>query len=147
MTKNKVRKFIFYMYVFVVLWITVFNRNAPTGKNMLMHPFWEYINFFENISWAAAHDIVCNVLLFIPFGFLYRVAYDKYKKYTIIVALLMSWLIEMIQLIFQLGCAEIDDIFNNTIGGYIGYKIYEILRGCLKYENSIFSSGYNRGRD
>lgn len=115
---------LFYGYVIVVLWITIFSRNSPTGKNMLMHPFWEYVAFFRDVSWHTAHDIVMNMLLFVPYGFLFPCAYIKYNKYTVLSAVILSVLIEVSQLLFQLGWAEIDDIVNNAVGAFIGYKVF-----------------------
>lgn len=101
--KHIIALVLFYGYISILLWITIFSRQSPTGKNMLMHPLWEYIALFKNISWHAARDIVMNMLLFIPYGFLFSCAYVKYRKYTIILAFALSVFIEIIQLIFQLG--------------------------------------------
>ena len=68
--KHIIALVLFYGYVSILLWITIFSRQSPTGKNMLMHPLWEYIALFKNISWHAARDIVMNMLLFIPYGFI-----------------------------------------------------------------------------
>lgn len=122
--KHIIALVLFYGYVSILLWITIFSRQSPTGKNMLMHPLWEYIALFKNISWHTARDIVMNMLLFIPYGFLFSCAYVKYRKYAIILAIALSVFIEIIQLIFQLGWSEIDDVVNNTIGAFIGYKVY-----------------------
>ena len=122
--KRIIAMVLFYGYVFVVLWITLFSRYSPTGKNMLIHPFWEYAAFFHDMSWNTAHDIVMNMLLFVPYGFLFPCAYIKYKKYVVLSAVILSVLIEVSQLLLQLGWAEIDDIVNNVVGAFIGYKVF-----------------------
>ncbi len=40
---------------------------------------------------------------------------------------MISALIELIQYIFQIGLADIDDIILNIIGGILGFYIYKIL--------------------
>lgn len=122
--KHIIAMVLFYGYVSVVLWITLFSRHSPTGKNMLIHPFWEYAAFFHDMSWNTAHDIVMNMLLFVPYGFLFPCAYMKYKKYAVLSAFILSLFIELSQLLFQLGWTEIDDIVNNAFGAFIGYKVF-----------------------
>lgn len=89
-----------------------------------MHLFWEYVAFFRNMNWHTAHDIVMNMLLFVPYGFIFPCSYIKYKKYTVLSAVILSVLIELSQLLFQLGWAEVDDIVNNAVGAFIGYKVF-----------------------
>jgi len=118
-------------YVMFILWITLINRDIPTGTNMLAHPFWEYKAFIQNMSWITAHDIVLNIFLFIPYGFLFSNAFRKRKYLAMITGLMFSVAIEMCQLFFQLGWAEIDDIVNNSLGAIIGYKLYVIIERKL----------------
>lgn len=129
MSKTKkiaiVRKLLFYIFCFLVMYITLFSRKSPTGQNMLMHPFWEYIAFLRNMCWATAHDIVLNILLFVPYGFLFPTAFHKKKKYTVVAGFVFTLFIETSQLLFKLGWAEVDDIFNNTLGAFIGFIIYQ----------------------
>lgn len=68
-----------------------------------------------------------NILLFIPFGILVPILW-KYNR-SIIRTTLMSFacsvLIELTQLATGRGYFEIDDIILNTLGGIIGYIVFE----------------------
>jgi glycopeptide antibiotics resistance protein len=98
-------------------------------KNMILHPFWEYANLFQNFSLYSAHDIVLNIGLFIPFGFSVPLCFPKMRKlkHMAFCGMLVSSCIELTQLIFSLGWCEIDDVFNNTVGACIGFGLYKIL--------------------
>lgn len=119
---------IFVAYIFMVLWITLLGRKANGSVNMLLSPFWEYKKFFQHMSFHTAHDIVLNMLMFMPFGFLLPLSFPKmsHLKYIIIFAVLFFALIETGQLLFSRGWCEFDDIFNNTVGAIIGYLVYII---------------------
>lgn len=119
---------IFVIYIFIVFWITLLGRMANGSVNMLLSSFWEYKRFFQHMSFHTAHDIVLNMLMFMPFGFLLPLNFAKIRqlKYIIIFAALFSALIEVGQLLFSRGWCEFDDIFNNTVGAMIGYLVYMI---------------------
>ena len=62
--------------------------------------------------------VINNIWLFIPLGTgLYR---WFQKKWVLVVPFVMSVAIETTQYITGLGIAELDDVFGNTMGGWIG---------------------------
>lgn len=61
-------------------------------------------------------DIVLNILLFIPLGFL--LGRKGWK--AILFGFLLSAFIELAQYVFLLGYCEADDVLNNTIGCVLG---------------------------
>ena len=62
--------------------------------------------------------VINNIWLFIPLGTgLYR---WFQKKWVLLIPLVMSVAIETTQYITGLGVAEFDDVFGNTMGGWIG---------------------------
>lgn len=130
MKRNLVCRTAFFISVFFILYMTLLTREpSENHKNMLMHPFWEYANLFHNFSLHSAHDIILNMILFIPFGFSVPLCFSNIKrlKFTAFGAAILSCCIELIQLIFSLGWCEIDDVFNNTIGACIGFSFYKIF--------------------
>ena len=66
-------------------------------------------------------DIVLNILLFIPLGFL--TGRKGWK--AILYGFLLSAFIELIQYIAVLGYCEADDVLNNTIGAAIGSLLFK----------------------
>lgn len=85
-----------------------------------------YLMFFINI--------IGNVVLFVPFGFLFSLIYSKgglkhQKKIlwvTLLVSILLCLLIELLQLVTKVGVFDVDDIIMNTTGTLIGYIVFRV---------------------
>lgn len=77
-------------------------------------------------------NFVMNIVAFIPFGFfLPFLSYSAGKKrfsYVILCAFSFTLLIEFIQLILKVGTFDVDDILLNTIGGLLGFILYEFAQ-------------------
>ena len=71
--------------------------------------------------------VINNIWLFIPLGTgLYR---NIQKKWVLLIPFLLSVAIETTQYITGLGIAEFDDIFGNTVGGWIGIAVaYAVIK-------------------
>ena len=77
-------------------------------------------------------DIVLNILLFIPLGFLFG---DKGWK-AVLFGFLFSAFIECAQYLFLLGYCEADDVLNNTIGTAVGFGFWKMLSVLIwKWKN------------
>lgn len=73
-------------------------------------------------------EAVLNIILFIPLGFFLPLLYERLnqaKKITLI-GFLLSLSVEIIQM-FGMGVTAINDLIANTLGAYIGFRIYLIL--------------------
>lgn len=69
-----------------------------------------------------------NIVIFVPLG-VYITLFSKNKgiwKNTLLI-MLVSTLVEIIQVIFKFGIGDIDDIILNTIGGFFGILIYRLV--------------------
>lgn len=118
-------------HIVIVLWITLFNREAGESRATLT-PFWEYAHVFNNCQRKYyTEQIIENILLFIPLGimfpFLPKFQWAKYYK-VLIFGLLFSAFIELLQYFSGRGLMEFDDVFNNTIGTMLGYGIYKLIK-------------------
>ena len=105
------RKVLVSLYILIILWITLFSREPMTGR-IFRGLFWE-------IEMGYWNNIIQNILLFIPLGFLIG------GKRGIIAGALLSIGIELTQYIFSLGYCELDDVLNNTIGAAIGALLFK----------------------
>lgn len=105
------RKVLVALYVLIILWITLFSRR-PMESRIFRGLFWE-------IEMGYWNNIIQNILLFIPLGFLIG------GKRGIIAGVLLSIGIELTQYIAVLGYCELDDVLNNTIGAAIGALLYK----------------------
>ena len=135
MRRNLICRAIFLLSVLLILYMTLLTREPSADhKNMLLYPFWEYVNLFQHFDLNHAHDIILNIALFIPFGISAPLCFSKMRKYKhmALCAALVSGGIELIQLVFHLGWCEVDDVFNNTVGACIGLGLYKIFEKILE---------------
>jgi glycopeptide antibiotics resistance protein len=89
-----------------------------------------YINGYNySQSYDSIHNLLGNVILFIPFGFLLPLCFGKGKSLFKIIfyTFLLSFLAELWQLVFKVGIFDVDDILLNVVGGVIGFLIYRII--------------------
>ena len=105
------KKVLVVLYILIILWITLFSREPMTTR-IFRGLFWE-------IEMGYWNNIIQNILLFIPLGFLIG------GKRGIIAGVLLSIGIELTQYIAVLGYCELDDVLNNTIGAAIGALLYK----------------------
>lgn len=125
---------IMYIYISFVLFFTLmpiltsllFIFNHPY-KFMNLEPFVDVINgngdFFR--------QILLNVIMMIPFGFLLPLVSwrDIKLKKVILYTFLFSLCIELFQpLINGIRSSDITDIITNVVGGIIGYLIYLVFK-------------------
>lgn len=115
------------LYVFFILYETLMFRESGDARSNLV--LFSYADTFFH-SRTIRVEVINNIWLFIPFGVgMYRI--DQ-RKSIFLVALLFSILIETTQYITGLGVAELNDVFENTMGGMIGIELASILIRQIK---------------
>lgn len=148
-SKSAIHASLVVIYIAGLLWITVFSRSRQVSSSAsfdFFQPFrvaydfdldWESFNYcLKSFRWreiiSAIHlrslpallQIVLNIELFIPFGFLYRMMPNCSKKTCFARGLFYSFsfslLVELIQWKLKLGLFEVNDFLNNTIGAFVG---------------------------
>ena len=78
---------------------------------------------------------VSNIIMFVPMGVLLPMLFkwSKYLLTSLPVAIVLSSLIELIQLKRKIGYCQLDDVVANIIGfliGYLGFvAVYEVVLG------------------
>ncbi len=130
--EDKIRKkwpyIVFIIYLFTALWFTVFHRSL-TLHNAQYELFWSYKRWFAGDA-ALGKEIVANILMFVPFGFLTAAMLPaslsgKRRSLNVISgAILFSLTIEMLQLVLMRGLFEWDDIFSNAVGAAFGILLF-----------------------
>ena len=129
--KREVILNIFFLYLLIVLYLTLnpFHFTPPSMKdNINLVPYVQILyqyTYKPPIFWILY--TIGNVLLFIPFGFLFPSIYLKKFKMlvTITLAALCSLLIEITQYFFTVDrAADIDDLILNIIGAIVGYFLF-----------------------
>lgn len=92
----------------------------------------------RSLEVMTPHDLVNvfgNVAIFIPFGILLGVMFQKKGISgieTILYALVVSLSLEGAQLLLAIGQFDVDDLLLNTGGALLGYFLYVVLSAALE---------------
>lgn len=112
---------LFMGYVFLVLCTTIFYREDTFEKRYYLHPLWSYGVLYNKLL----AQILMNVMLFIPIGFFVGGALKKKHIWNAIgIGFVLSFFIELTQLITTRGVFNVDDIIHNTLGCIIGFLCF-----------------------
>lgn len=141
--------FFLIIYVFTVLWVTVFNRSIRF-QSPRFDLFWSYREWLSGNEYLGK-EILANIVMFIPFGFLTASLFKGSSSVrwlpvvAILAAVFLSLTIETLQLTMFRGLFEWDDVVSNATGALIGmlmflvfekafgnhFRILEIIAGSL----------------
>ena len=95
----------------------------------MLIPFWEFANVIKGVERSFyIKQILGNLTMLLPFGFMLPMLKKVTLKQVLLISMFFSIGIEVMQFITGRGLMEFDDVFNNTVGAVIGYKIYSKLR-------------------
>ena len=132
------------LYYYLVLMSTVFTRPEHPGMRYKLEPFWSYKLAYAGNT-ELAKEIVLNIIMFIPMGFLITYVVDSLKmtynkrvfrqvvlRLSLLVGIVCSAMIEILQLLLHRGLFEWDDIIDNTMGFLIGAGIYILICRCFR---------------
>ena len=79
----------------------------------------------ENGFMIGALNIIGNIALLVPFGFLLSLVIAKLKwKHVLLFSILSGSLIEITQVLLHVGIFDIDDVILNGLGVWVGYWLY-----------------------
>ena len=129
--------FCFTIYTIAVLWYTVLKRQTGFQRAQF-ELFWSYKEWMSG-DWELGKEIMGNMAMFIPFGFLLSSCLPR-RRSIILAAILFSFTIETLQLFLMRGLFEWDDVISNTIGAAIGGGLYRLLEAFLVERNLIIAS-------
>ena len=121
------------IYVNIILQLTLLGRKDGSRIGFELQPFQYFFSSGSTYKKMALIYSFLNILLFVPYGFLYSFGKWMQKKFRIqlllsfLIALGSSLVIEMLQLITQRGYYEVEDLICNTLGGLIGTLCWYII--------------------
>lgn len=112
-----------------------------------------FLNSHQLFSQAFMVNIIGNILVFIPYGWL-GILDKRFNRLPLLLFVFISWIsmIELAQLYTARGTADVDDVFLNTFGMLIGYSILKLvtklnlanIRVELETDYSLNPFSYNR---
>ena len=124
---EELMKLLFIMYLLVLFQLVTSQDIAIAGGSSNFTPFREILRYDYGTSLFYS-QVICNILLFIPFGYFVS-RYCKIKTaFTIgTMTIITSCVIECVQH-FIGRCFDVDDIILNTVGGILGFGIYKLFK-------------------
>ncbi len=124
---------IFAVYAAAYVYLTLLSRSeidVPYATGVELRPLSALRRAMLRGSVLPIRGIILNILLFIPMGYLLPLIFRKLRKHTVtdvvLICLLISLATETLQLVFQVGWFDADDIINNTVGALIGAAIWRV---------------------
>ena len=117
------------LYLTFLLSLTILGREADKHSSF-DQLFYAYHQAFIVGDGGMIFDILFNIFLYIPVGLLI----SRYKNLLadILFILLLTTVIEFVQLITSRGVFELSDIINNFVGGLIGLLIARMIAKLIK---------------
>ena len=133
----RISRLLFVAYVLYVVYFMFFaegfGRSAGnSGYRYNLDVFSEIKRFSRMLKSGynvkAVLNLFGNIIAFVPFGIFIPALSGNRIKFvnTVILTFIFSMVIETVQLYYQLGVFDVDDLILNTCGGLIGYLIYVI---------------------
>ena len=132
---QEILSFVFIVYI-LCLFQLVTNQDV-SGDHGINLTLFKELTRYKLGSHLFFRNVIGNIVLFIPFGFLTSYYLDLEKKrYNILLTLLISIVIETIQL--SIGRAfDIDDIILNIVGSFIGCLIYRLIDRIFENKSEV----------
>ncbi len=116
---------VFLGYLVIVIYATMLRWSGFFHREWNLHLFRAWREAWNNFSAKNWANVLLNVAMFGPFGFLLPLLGKRFRKWyvTVPAGFGASLAIELIQLAMGRGICDVDDLFCNTLGAAIGYFI------------------------
>ena len=110
-----------------------------------LHKGWSLANFIpfktiyyyvslQEVAENGLQNIGGNIVVFVPYGLLLPLAFNRMREVRklLLAVFLTSLCFESIQLVFDVGSFDVDDLVLNTLGGTIGYLFFLFYSSLLR---------------
>ena len=117
---------LFAVYLLMLLWLVLFKFSYdPFGvirdfqtRSLNLTPF----------AYARKSETISNLAAFIPFGVMLGANFKQVGfRYKVAVIFAFSLAVEIIQYALAIGATDITDIIMNTMGGFLGLAVYDVV--------------------
>ena len=139
--KHKKWTLAFFLYLAAIITVTIISRTQT-------NPYQNILKYYGLIIDVKINeDAIKNLLLFIPYTFLFIQAFHPVYplKTALLLSIITTCFIELTQLIFWLGFFQFEDILHNIISGLMGWALWWIIKRIRKkaMRKSIISNKKN----
>lgn len=149
MNNKKYMRILFVVYLLILIKVILFKYPLVQIKEIVdswtSDVFWEgmhranfewfrtiklYTRYWERTEINSFGNLIGNVLLFVPFGYMAPSLFQKSEKLIVffVQLFLLVFGLELVQLYTNFGVFDVDDILLNCFGGLLGFIFYKIVR-------------------
>ena len=123
---------LFFVYLSTMLVSTLFSRPTTDPLRSVLDHFW----FTRDERWN--NEIIENILFFIPFSLLFLLVFQPARplRAALGASLAATLFIEGCQLVFHRGEFQFSDLLYNTLGGLLGYGLWQLIRQRFQADQS-----------
>lgn len=117
-----------------------FNRTFHISSNFVpFRTISSYVSHPSNQN-IAIKNVVGNIILFIPFGFLLPAIAGRKLNFIQLItfSFLLSLFIELIQLFSRIGSFDVDDLLLNTLGAILGFFTLNVVTILLRHRSHSY---------
>lgn len=137
--------------IYIIYCFALFKLVTTTDFSSYSHNFtlFKEILRYKTDSMLFFRNVIGNILLFVPFGYLITdMIHEKAHKSNIFITtfiiIITSLTIEVIQM-FIGRSFDIDDIFLNAIGGILGFISYQLIHLLFKILPERYTNNFMKG--
>jgi glycopeptide antibiotics resistance protein len=122
------------IYIVAVAWVTLRPRSLsfqPPAEWIPLNNILDVLREGRSVSYGDAGQLLGNIALFVPFGWLVPMLWPRLRSFWTIVGLgaATSLAIEVSQWLFIVGRqSSIDDVILNTTGAFVGAVMFFAAR-------------------
>ncbi|MBB3151068.1 glycopeptide antibiotics resistance protein [Paenibacillus endophyticus] len=112
-----------------------FKRSLTLSSNFVPFKTISSYAFHTSNQNIVIRNVVGNIILFIPFGFLLPVIAGRKLNFVqlIISSFLLSLFLELIQLFSRIGSFDVDDLLLNTLGAILGFFTLNVITKVIRH--------------
>lgn len=124
-------------YVGIVFTMTILTRSYNMFLYKRFIPLWSWYASVKEIvtrsELIVTEQILANIVMMMPLGFLLYFANNTNVKEGLVYGFLFSVYMELLQLMFQLGVFEWDDMVHNALGCALGVCVAKLsMKGIVR---------------
>ncbi|MDR2205032.1 MAG: VanZ family protein [Flavobacteriaceae bacterium] len=122
-------------YIFILIYLMFFGygRFQMDDYGLKISPILSTVQFFqrnaERGNWMNIFvNVFGNIVMFVPFGFMGWI-FLKFQNFKPLLISFLSFLliVESLQYFTRLGFFDVDDVLLNTLGLWIGFRIWKFF--------------------
>ena len=134
---NKTALVMFFLYLLMVSYVTVFSRKGHVQTDILLS-FDSIEEAINRHSFEPLQHLWLNIVMFVPIGALFAAIHPRLARLSVVLPLgmLLTTIIETTQLLMRNGQCDLEDLAANTLGACMGLLLFKLARRMIPSDNN-----------